>query len=121
VALLTAVVPALNAQRERWERLGAARVDGKMDHDSISVGVRDGRFRAIQLRVRGGAVEFMRVVVHYNNGEREEVAVRERVPDGGTTQAIDLRGNQRYIRSVELWYSRGGWRNRPEVQLFGRR
>jgi hypothetical protein len=121
VALLTAAVPALNAQRERWERLGVAHVDGKVDHDSISVGVRDGRFRAIQLRVRGGAIEFMRVVVHYANGESEEVAVRERIPADGMTRAIDLRGHERYIRSVELWYARGGWRTRPEVQLFGRR
>ena len=121
VVLMAAAVPALNAQRMRWERLGVAHVDGKVDHDNISVGVRDGRFRAIQLRVRGGAIEFMRVVVHYANGESEEVAVRERIPAGGTTRAIDLRGHERYIRSVELWYARGGWRTRPEVQLFGRR
>jgi hypothetical protein len=107
--------------RVRWERLGAARVDGNRDHDSISVGVRDGRFRAIQLRVRGGAVEFMRVVVHYADGEPEAVVVRERIPDGGSTRSMDLQGNRRYIRSVELWYGSGGWRRRPEVQLYGMR
>ena len=119
--LLAAAVPAFSAQRERWERLGVAHVDGKVDHDNISVGVRDGRFRAIQLRVKGGAIEFARVVVHYADGEPEEVVVRERIPAGGMTRAIDLRGRSRYIRSVELWYARGGWRVRPEVQLFGRR
>ena len=107
--------------RGRWERLGAARVDGNMDHDRIPVGRQDGMFRAIQLRVRGGAVEFMRVVVHYADGEPEEVAVRERIPDGGTTRPIDLRGDRRYIRSVELWYGHGGWRRNPEVQLYGMR
>lgn len=121
VALLAAAVPALNAQRERWERLGVAHVDGKVDHDNISVGVREGRFRAIQLRVKGGAIDFMRVVVHYADGEPEEIAVPERIPAGGMTRAIDLRGRERYIRSVELWYAQGGWRVRPEVQLFGMR
>jgi hypothetical protein len=120
VVLLAAAIPPLNAQG-RWERLGTAHVDGNQDHDNITVGFRDGRFRAIQLRVRGGAVEFERVVVHYGDGEPEEVAVRERIPSGGATRAIDLRGDRRVIRSVELWYGRAGWRRRPEVQLYGRR
>lgn len=128
VMFLAAVTPAVYGQdrdrgrgRGHWERLGNAHVDGNVDHDNIKVGMQDGRFRAIQLRVRGGAVEFMRVVVHYADGEPEEVSVRERIPDGGMTRAIDLRGERRYIRSVELWYGRGGWRKRPEVQLYGMR
>ena len=122
VLFLASVTPAAYGQRMgRWERLGTAHVDGRGDHDNITVGMRDGRFRAIQLRVRGGAIEFQRVVVHYADGEPEEVAVRERVPAGGMTRAIDLRGDRRFIRSVELWYGRGGWRRRPEVVLFGRR
>src|SRR5438094_22877 len=115
MVLLASTMPAVFGQgRGRWERLGTAHVDGNMDHDNISVGMRDGRFRAMQLRGRGGAVEFIRVVIHYGDGEPEEVAVRERIRDGGTTRAIDLRGHTRYIRSVELWYGRAGWRRRPE-------
>src|SRR6185436_11071696 len=95
VMFLTSVAPVAVGQGQRqgrWTRLGAAHVDGNGDHDNISVGIRDGRFRSIQLRVRGGAVEFQRVVVHYADGEPEEVAVRERIPDGGMTRPIDLRG-----------------------------
>ena len=125
VLFLASVTPAAYGQRRegrgRWERLGTAHVDGNVDHDNITVGGHEGRFRAIQLRVRGGAIEFERVVVHYGDGEPEEVVVRERIPAGGATRAIDLRGHQRVIRSVELWYARGGWRSRPEVQLYGRR
>lgn len=121
VAVLFLTSATASYGQGRWERLGTAHVDGNRDHDNITVGMRDGRFRAIQLRVRGGAVEFERVVVHYGDGEPEEVAVRERIPDRGMTRAIDLRGNRRLIRSVELWYARGGWRQRPEVQLYGRR
>src|SRR5579859_7200989 len=121
MALLIATVPAVQAQRGRWERLGTARVDGRVDHDNIPVGIQDGRFRAIQLRVRRGDVEFLRVVVHYADGEPEEVVVRQRVPSGGSTRPIDLRGNKRYLRSVELWYAKAEWRTRPEVVLLGRR
>lgn len=119
--LFAAMLSPMAVGQGRWERLGSAHVDGNQDHDSIRVGARDGRFRAIQLRVRGGAIEFERVVVTYGEGQPEEVSVRERIPNGGTTRAIDLRGDRRVIRSVELWYGRGNWRKRPEVQLYGRR
>jgi hypothetical protein len=121
LASMTTAVYGQDRGRGRWERLGTAHVDGNVDHDNIKVGMQDGRFHAIQLRVRGGAVEFQRVVIHYADGEPEEVAVREHIRDGGMTGPIDLRGNTRYIRSVELWYGRGGWRKRPEVQLYGMR
>ena len=86
----------------RWVFLGSRQVDGHRDHDVIRVGVRDGKFRAVQLRVSGGAVDFHRVVVHFGNGTSEEIAFRERIPDGGRTRLIDLPGDRRIIRSVEL-------------------
>ena len=105
---------------ERWERLGQSRVDGRRDHDNVRVNTR-GAFRAIQLRVQGGAVEFQRVVVHFENGADTDVEVRDRIQAGGTTRAIDLPGDQRRIRSIEFWYSKDNWRSRPTLLVFGRR
>jgi hypothetical protein len=128
--LLLSFSVAVDAQRrgrdrdrddERWERLGQSRVDGRHDHDSIRVNARGG-FRAIQLRVQGGDVEFQRVVVHFENGADSEVEVRDRIQAGGTTRAIDLPGDQRRVRYVEIWYSKDNWRSRrPTLLLFGRR
>lgn len=115
-----------NAQRRhegegRWERLGQSHVDGRHDHDNIRVNAR-GAFRAIQLRVEGGAIEFQRVVVHFENGADTDVQIRDRIRAGDTTRAIDLPGDQRRIRSVEIWYSKENWgRRSPTLILFGRR
>src|SRR5579862_8223948 len=98
--------------------LGRAHVDGARDHDNISVGRYEGRFRALQIEVRGGAIEFGRVVVHYGNGENQELEIRRRIPAGGRTREIELAGD-RLIRSVEFWYGKDNWRTRPEVKLFG--
>src|ERR1700730_18257825 len=69
---------SLYAQSEgRWDVLGDAHVDGGQDHDNIQVGRHDGKFRAIQLRVSGGAVYFERVVVHFGNGPAEELVIFE--------------------------------------------
>jgi hypothetical protein len=111
---------SLHAQSEqRWDFLGDAHVDGGQDHDNIHVGRHDGRFRAIQLRVSGGAVYFERVVVHFGNGSAEELVIRDRIPSGGRTRSIDLPGERRVIESVELWYAKERWEHRPKVSLFG--
>jgi hypothetical protein len=103
----------------RWAYLGNAHVDGGQDHDNIRVGRSDGKFRAIQLRVSGGAINFERVVVHFGNGSQEDVPVRQQIPSGGRTRPIDLPGDRRVIESVELWYGKASWHRRPKVDLYG--
>ena len=103
-----------------WQLLGEAHVDGRMDHDNISVGYR-GSFRSLQLRVENAPIEFDHVVVHYENGTSEELHVRQVIQAGGRTRDIDLRGDRRNIRSVELWYGKAAPHSgRPRVTLFGR-
>jgi len=100
--------------------LGQANVDGSTDHDEISVG-NEGAYRSIQFRVQGGSVEFQRVLVHYGDGQSRALPMPYRIDPGGSTRWMDLPGDRRRIRSVELWYRRGGWgNNRPRVELFGR-
>jgi len=111
-----------NDMRERWQYLGQSRVDGRRDHDVIRVNAR-GAFRAIQLRVQGAPIEFQKVVVHFENGANSEVEVRDNIPAGGQTRAIDLPGDNRRIDSVEVWYGQSNrWgRRRPALTLYGRR
>ena len=104
----------------RWENLGRAYVNSRVDHDRIPVTNR-GAFRALQLGVKGGTIEFQRVVVHFENGEDHQLEISDRIPDGAKTRVIDLPGDRRRIRSVEFWYSKEGWRSRPLVNVWGRR
>jgi len=116
---LFASCTSLFAQGGRMVHLGDAHVDGAVDHDTIRVGRSDGTFRAIQLRVSGGAIRFDRVIVRYGNGSQEELAIRDLIPAGGQTRIIDLPGDRRIIRSVDLWYGKATWRRRPKVSLYG--
>lgn len=107
-------------QRGRWEYLGEANVDGQRDHDFIRVGRSEGRFSRLQIHVDRAPITFERVVVHFANGGDEVINMRNRIPAGGQTRAIDLRGNDRVITGVEFWYSRGNYRSRqPHVRLYG--
>jgi hypothetical protein len=119
-ALLLSLTMAADAQRGRWMSLGTAYVDGGRDHDVIRVNAR-GAFTALQLGIKGGEIEFQRVVVHFENGGQQELEVRDRIRAGGKTRIIDLNGERRRIESVEFWYGKSTWRSRPRVQLWGRR
>jgi hypothetical protein len=111
---------AAGQRRGRWEYLGEAQVDGMVDHDTIHVGRHEGTFRAIQIKVERGAIDFQRVIVHYGNGASVPIELRHRVPAGGQTRAIDLPGDRRVITGVEFFYSKGSWGSRkPRVRLYG--
>lgn len=108
-------------RQARWEYLGQSNVDGVRDHDSIRVNARRA-YRAIQLRVQGGEIDFQRVIVHFGNGADSEVEIRDHIRAGGQTRAIDLPGDNRRITSVEVWYGKGNWgRRRPNLRLYGTR
>lgn len=120
LVLLFGLGVAADAQMGRWQSLGMAYVDGGRDHDVIRVNAR-GAFTALQLGIKGGEIDFQRVVVHFENGGQQELEVRDHIRAGGKTRVIDLNGNRRRIESVEFWYGKPNWRSRPRVQLWGRR
>jgi len=108
------------AQEGRWEYLGEANVDGGRDHDEIRVTRAKGAFRAIQIKVERGPIEFDRVIVHYSNGSSEPSEIRSVIPAGGQTRVIDLPGERRVVRGVEFYYSRARrFEHKPKVRLFG--
>ena len=120
LVLVGAVSQTINAQRD-WIHLGDKHVDGKSDHDKISIGRKEGSFRQLQIRVEKAPVNFQRVVVHFGNGADEELQFRELIATGEQTRAIDLRGRNRIIKSVEFWYEKVNWgKDRPTVRLYGR-
>ncbi|MFN8669627.1 MAG: hypothetical protein U0164_20735 [Gemmatimonadaceae bacterium] len=117
-----AVVACASAGRGRgeWTFLGQQSVTDRLDHDAIVVTAAEGRFDAIQLRVLRAPVDFRRVIVHFRNGGRQEVEVRQTIPAGGATRRIDLTGDDRIIQRVEFWYDARTARGRQAtVRLFG--
>jgi hypothetical protein len=105
-----------------WVELGCQSVSflGR-DRDVIRVGRREGRFRAIRLRVRGTDVEFLDVRVVYGNGEPDSIPVRRIVRAGDDTGPLDLRGRDRFIDRIELAYrARPNFRGTATVCADGR-
>ena len=66
----------------------------------IDVSAAEGLVKRIKFEVRGADVEFKKITVTYENGDPEEVEVRDKVRRGGKSRAIDLKGGNRVIKKV---------------------
>jgi len=103
--LVALASPPLAAAGRDWVELGCQQVSlfGK-DRDSIKVGRREGRFKAIRLHVRGADVEMLDLKVIYGNGEPDDIQVRHLIRAGEGTRPLDLKGWERAIDRVDMVY-----------------
>jgi hypothetical protein len=103
-----------------WEKLGERSVGFLTDRDVIHVGRHEGRFRKVKLIVRKNDIEVLSLKVVYANGQPDELPVRSIIRAGGETRAIDLRGEARAIRDVELVYrSKPSFRGEAVIEVWG--
>jgi hypothetical protein len=89
---------------EEWVELGCKAVSFRVDRDVLPVGRQEGRFYAIRLYARGGAVEMLDLKVIYANGDPDDIRVRHILDRGERTRPLDLRGRARSIRMIEMVY-----------------
>ena len=88
-----------------WVQLGCQQVSFRgRDKDTIRVGRREGRFRAIRLAARGNDVEMRRLSVVYANGNPDEIDVQRVIRSGSKTDALDLKGRDRAIDRIDMVY-----------------
>lgn len=99
-------VTALTAQAQqigRWEKLGERTVNLTLDKDVIHCGHK-GAFTTIRFHVERAPVTFLRVVVQYANGSKDNLNFSQVVRPGGNSRYLDLRGNKRIIRNITVYY-----------------
>lgn len=113
VAVLCTGLFAVDAQAQRrdgdddrrWVDLGCKEVNFiGADRDTIRVGRRDGRFKAIRLAARGNDVEMLDLKVIYANGAPDDIPVRAMIRQGTRTRPLDLRGRERAIQQIDMVY-----------------
>jgi Protein of unknown function (DUF2541) len=123
-ALLTPEAMAQRRDRDRsqdWVQLGCQQVSFRgRDHDTIRVGRREGRFRAIRLAARGNDIEMRKLSVVYANGNPDELDVQRVIRSGSKTEPLDLKGRDRAIDRVDMVYrQRDDFRGRATVCVEG--
>jgi hypothetical protein len=87
-----------------WTKLGERYVSGKVDRDSISVGAYKGKFTKLTLVVEKNDIELLEFQIVFANGERFDPALRHYFREGSRTRVIDLPGDERVIRTINMKY-----------------
>lgn len=109
------------AQPGTWDRLGSRAVNYTLDRDVIPVGARDGGFRKLKVVVTGGALNMHKLVVHYMNGEKDEITLRHNFTRRSNSRVIDLSGGKRLIKKIVMVYdTKNLARRRAKVHIYGR-
>lgn len=105
----------------QWENLGSKEVKDRSEQDTWHITAARGQFRKIKFAISRRPVRFYRCEITYTNGEKDNVELRSLIPAGGESRAIDLRGNDRFLSKVDIWYeaASAGRGRRSTVTLWG--
>jgi len=117
VASATSFTASTASAQGEWKRLGTATVNGTLDKDTITVGASAGAFTAIQMKVEGASLELKELKVTFTDNTTFLAPAKMVFNAGQSTRSIDLPGNAREIKQIDLTYSNlaGGANARVEV------
>jgi len=105
----------------RWDVIGSREVRNRTDHDRIFA-AGPMRYSQVKLCVYNRAIRLYDLDVVFHNGGHQDLSTRNVLRPGECTRAIDLNGNRRNIRFVNMVYETTGPNFGPHayVQVFAR-
>ncbi len=100
-----------------WVKLGDRTVNGRVDRDTIEVGRYEGKFSKLTMYVERSDLELLEFEVVFGNGEKWNPEMHFFFKEGTRTRVIDLPGDDRVIKKINLKYknTRGGGDAKVEV------
>jgi hypothetical protein len=124
--LLSLLFVAAPASADRWDnkgwvKLGERRVNGTADRDTIVVGRDDGKFTKLTIVVENSALDLTGFTVTFGNGDKWQPpgTVGYQFRPTSFTRVIDLPGNTRIIKRIDLRYRNvGKWRD-ANIEVWG--
>ena len=104
-----------------WRLIGTTHADRGADHDGIIVKGPFDDFRKVKFKVTNAPLNMQHMVITYDNGQPDKIDVRQNIPQGGESRAIDLKGiGKRSIRRIDFWYdTKGLLKGKANVTVFG--
>jgi hypothetical protein len=119
-AVGTAFLPAGKTAGE-WFFLEDKKVGFGVDHDVIHFGNWKDDVRQIKLKVTDGPLRMYDMKIHFDNGEVQDVPLRNKFLQGMESRVIDMNGGLRHLTKIEFWYETKGYlRGRSKISVYGR-
>ena len=101
-----------------WVKLGEREVNGKVDHDRIEVGSKEGGFEKMGFYVEDSDLELIDLNVKFGVGEPWHPALKHYFREGERSKVIEFPGNtMRNVLYIDFTYKNlpGGGHARMEV------
>ena len=104
-----------------WQIIGTTTANHTADHDGIVVHGPFDNFRSIKFKVTNSPLNMNKMVVTYDNGQPENIDVRQNIAKGGESRVIKLAAiGSRKIRRIDFWYDTKGLLNgKANVTVVG--
>jgi hypothetical protein len=105
----------------QWVVIGTTQAGFSADHDGIVVSGPFDKFRNVKFKVTNAGLNMQKMLITYDNGQPENIDVRQNIAQGGESRSIDLKGiGKRSVRRIDFWYDTKGVLNgRADVTVFG--
>ncbi len=104
-----------------WFFLEDKKVGFGVDHDVIHFGNWKDDVRQIKLKITDGPLKMYDMKVYFDNGEVQDVSLRNRFAQGSESRVIDMNGGLRHLTKIEFWYETKGFaRGRSRVAVWGK-
>ncbi len=104
-----------------WEKLGMRIVNMAADHDEIPVTVLEGFFTRVKLNIMKAPIHLLNINIIFGDGTSKNVVFDKFFAAGSETAVIDLPGNKRIIKKVNLNYKAAPTsKGRAVISLWGK-
>lgn len=103
-----------------WHKIAETVANLKSDRDEVLVTGAD-HFKAIRLKVTDAPVEITDLTVVFENGQKQDIQVRNLIKAGDQTRVIDLEGQNRAIKKIVIMYKSAptGDHDKARVEIWG--
>ena len=106
---------------QQWVLIGERKVNFLIDRDVIQVKGND-NYSQLKIKVKDGPVQIKDMDVHFENGDKFDVSLKQKMAQGTESRVIDLPGGSRNVKKIEFWYETRGFRKgRSTVEVWGKR
>ena len=104
-----------------WFYLGDKNVSFGSDHDVLNFGNWKDDVRQIKLKVTDGPLKMYKMIIHFDNGTKQNVELRNRFVQGSESRVIDMDGGLRHLTKIEFWYETKGYlRGKSRMAVWGK-
>ncbi|HEU0031616.1 MAG TPA: hypothetical protein VFQ53_13345 [Kofleriaceae bacterium] len=103
-----------------WTLLGERTVDGNVDHDRIEVARYEGKFRKLSIVVLDSDLQLLDFDVKMGRGPSFHPSLRHQFKEGSRSRVIDLPGDDRVIKWIDLKYKNVAGGGRAKIQVWAK-